>query len=153
MTRHMLIAVILTLTQVGCSKSRESNDDNKSPDPPAMNKPAPSCTTLQQCQKFDGRRVEAIGVYSAVEFSSKRKGRPPFGLPVIRLDDDVVFLGAFWSEERSDEEKHKLMGKRVRVRGTFHAKPPPDPEADPGEVTALRTGPTIQPVEQVVEEK
>jgi hypothetical protein len=132
-----------------CSSQDERHRDNRKSTTP-MNVPA--CTSLADCRKHDGKLVEIVGTYSEIMIPSKRAGSPPLRFPALDVTDEKLYLGVAWAGRRPESERKRFFGKAVRVRGTFQLTRPRDPAAQPGEVTALAGGPTIHPVDSIVEE-
>jgi hypothetical protein len=56
----------------------------------------------------------------------------------VDLDTTGPFLEPFWSRhsERDADELRRLDGKRVRVKGIYHKRMPPNPE-DPPQAEAM----------------
>ena len=111
----------------------------------------PTCSTLEACRRHDGRRVAVVGTYTPHDpYPAHAKGDLPV-LARIALDDteEGPFLGAFHdpAAARSEEERERLAGRRVRAVGVFHSVQPKDPGADPR--AASFGGPCLQPVEVV----
>lgn len=113
---------------------------------------APVCATLAGCRRHEGRRVAAVGIYTAVDPYPRRKADAELPrLARLAMDDtpDGPFLEPFWdaAAARSEAEIARLAGRRVRVTGRFHAAQPPRPGAHPAEPAF--GGPCIHPVESV----
>lgn len=113
----------------------------------------PVCTTLAECERHDGERVEVVGTYTVwdpLPYRSRRH-RPPQQVMLVfeSGEDNGVYLEA-WGHAghmRDLEEIARFRGQRVRVTGTFRRKMPPHP-TDPPHATSL-AGPCLHPVETI----
>ena len=90
------------------------------------------CTTLAECLTHDGERVEVVGVYTVADVfpSQKRDSELPRPVQLMLDGEPGPFLEPYWHAQavRSPEEMARYRGKRVRVRGTFRRRQPPNPD-------------------------
>ncbi len=147
-TRQQSFALLLAVVCSACT----SGDDRQKKGKSTSHMNVPTCASLVECRKHDGKLIEVTGTYSEIVIPSKRSGHPPLRFPALDVGDRKLYLGVGWAP-RSEEERKELLGKHVRVRGEFHEKPPPHPSAKPGEVSALAGGPTIHPIESIAAQK
>lgn len=109
-------------------------------------------TTIKELEQKDGQKVEIMGKYQLYNPYPNKKAAG--GNVLVRIvmegeEKDGPFLGAFWHEQskRSAEEMKKYEGKQVRVRGIYHQKQPPQPDAP--DFAATFGGACIHPVDTV----
>jgi hypothetical protein len=106
------------------------------------------CETLAAIRKHDGQRAAVVGRYEQADVRKRKEGNPVYrGHASIRLRDDTgVFLEPTWADDaiRSEAERERFEGWRVRVVGTVHEEPP-----DPPEPVAYIVAPCVSPVERI----
>ncbi len=117
-----------------------------------MSDKLPVCRSFAECSKLNGKRVEIVGKYVELKMGSFKSDKPIL-LAGVEVSDKQILLGAFWRDPRPEEadEKKRLLGKQVRVRGTFHTQHPNEPGVN--KATSGPLAPTVQPVESITEDK
>lgn len=112
----------------------------------------PSCETMVDCQKFEGKRISVIGIYTVWDPLPKRaRDHPPARQVMLIFADGEpgIYLGAWGypGHFRSLDEIDNFAGKQVCVTGKFLRKMPPHPKAS--EDAESLSGPCIFPVEEI----
>lgn len=83
--------------------------------------------TAADLDDLDGRPAEVVGEYREVPRPVRGMDPGPPEYAVVVLDDGTeVFLGVFATPaaERSETERRRFHGRRVRVAGTVHRRMP-----------------------------
>ena len=88
----------------------------------------PRCDSKEDLQRLSGKNVVLIGTY--VEIDSRMKATPPpqyTGLAAVQLKDGTqIMLEPSWSlpAQRPLEERQRLAGRKVELKGTLHRRTP-----------------------------
>lgn len=107
----------------------------------------PTCETLDDIVRQNGRRARVVGEYRAVSLSQRPRVDDPATGAVVGLRDGTnVQLEPSWSPagERPEWERRAHDRRRVVVTGVVHEHSP-----KPAQPIAYVTGPCISPVESV----